>query len=569
MSKNNAVYWVVSEVGSRNAGYRVRVAPLAKALENSGISVKVLSLGDFVGSIAEIAKHASLVIIAKPGESITYLCIKYLMLNRVAVLLDLFDNYFAWSPLIERRKIYWQWLRAIEACSGVIVSTSFLAETVRKLSTAGIHLVSDPWPDVDGLNADAISSGGKWDNPEQIDLLWFGINGNPYYYAGLEDLLSWIGVIGHIRDRIVTKFPVRLTICTKRVPAVEQALLFFRSEGINTRFIEWSEDICNELLHSSHVVLIPTNQSGFSLSKTHNRCSDSIVRQCLVLASPGGPYKEIPGAVFRDVDALCRMLADFDPERIKASLKASIEYLAHTYSLASHSTALASYILNVPKPKEQAASSRLLSPPPVLIVGGTNSTTVKLSRTLSYLTAGFEGTRLKLNYDFFLVVCSDENSSLMLHLSDPAWKAVQRLMAMDVDIDWIDENHCRQDGMTIEKNEEDKTLRLIIPELSPLIQKVGHLRAIGDGYDELHRQMLDVNIEILTVVFKRLGFTELDLAADDPGWGWEGFARHAAPSLASAVQGLRKTWQEYRGNERLLGEPSVPVVTNGESHGAC
>ena len=131
-----------------------------------------------------------------------------------------------------------------------------------------------------------------------------------------DDLLGWKEVLTFLKYKVCPRKRIRLTVCSNYSPAAEVILARFRDVGIEVIFKEWSEQSANALLDSAHLVLLPTNLSGFSLSKTHNRCSDALARNCLVLCSPRGPYKDIPGAVFSEIDPLVRMLDVSDKKKI-------------------------------------------------------------------------------------------------------------------------------------------------------------------------------------------------------------------------------------------------------------
>src|SRR5687767_6603291 len=110
------VYWAVAEVNPEIAGYRVRIVPLAKALEQYSIEPVIISFRELFGSVKEIAAKASAVIVAKPSTTEPYLCVKYLRSRGVRVLVDLCDNYLSWSPAVHARAVSQHWLRFLEHC---------------------------------------------------------------------------------------------------------------------------------------------------------------------------------------------------------------------------------------------------------------------------------------------------------------------------------------------------------------------------------------------------------------------------------------------------------------------
>jgi len=528
------IYWIVADVNTRNAGYRVRTLPLANALAAHSIHIAILSMKDFHANILKIAIDAAIVIVAKPGDSDSYLCMKYLKTNGVPVLVDLFDNYFSWSPALVKRGIPWHWLRAVELCAGICASTPTIAATVRSLGFENIQNVSDASPDeysafVPGLNFHA-----KWDAPEVLELLWFGISENPYFNAGIEDLISWIQVVSTLRTMLQSRYTVRLTLCTNRVSSVQDAIIYYAREGFDVRFEEWTEEGCTQLLSNSHVVLIPTNLSSFSRSKTHNRCSDSIWQQCLVLASANGPYNDIPGAVHTSLDTLTGTLLQLGHERIATQLNESAAFILTHHQVADQALGLAQLIQRAQKaPPHRSAAAAL---PPVLIAGEAMSiSTLKLSRKLDYLSAGIADSAVNGNFDFLLTAVDADNDTLTLRISEK----VTALFISGSNVFSLDDLGGRAWTMRQEGNAE--YLIISMPEHHSLLRRYVHLHAIRHAHGDLVEQWFEVAIELGIRGLHRLGFSAIEFGAADGG-GWQSWLKLCGMHLEKHVSQLRLQW---------------------------
>jgi hypothetical protein len=539
-----SVYWVVAQVDPKIAAYRVRTVPLAKALGQYSIEPVIISFPQLFDSVEEIAAKASAVIVSKPGTTEHYLCVKYLRSRGVRVLADLCDNYFSWSPAVHAHAVSQHWLRCLEHCSGICASTPAIAETVRKLGVRDICLVTDPVSrgtprtDIDGT-----SLSPKWSNPEQVELVWFGISDNPCYQAGLDDLISWSRAVSRIRTRL-SRWRLRLTICTNRAPAVEAAMLWFRNEGINVRFVAWTQDGCDELLNAAHVALIPSNLGGFSLSKTHNRCSDSLSRECLVLASPQGPYRDIPGAVYRDVEALCDDLDQMDRTRIASQLAASYAYLSNTYVLTEQARKLADFILGAGTPHPGVHPDVQCNPPPVLI-GASEvkmARTVTLAKKLGYLSAGHVENGRKVNFDFTLVSTDSAEATVTIVLSEDGKQAVEN----------ITRGRVHNSGFRIVTSGGTTRIIVELGESRSLLADSDLMSSLVSMHPDWSSRMVDLNVAIIIAALRQLGFGEFEVAASNKG-GWEGYLHNADPNLVKSSRNLHQLWRKYQSNELEMG----------------
>lgn len=531
---NKKIYWVVAEVNTRNAGYRIRTLPLVKSLATHGLHVELVSMKEWHTEIRAISEAAAVVIVSKPTDSDSYLCMNYLKENGIKVIVDLFDNYFSWSPALYRRGVPWEALRAVQISSDICTSTPAIAETVRALGFKNIHHVSDAAPSHYETIASSSTIHRKWESPDVIELLWFGISDNPYFYAGIEDLLSWINVVATLQNSL-RLFKVRLTICTNRVPAVQDAIMYFVREGINVRFEEWTEQGCAELLDNTHVVLIPTNLSVFSRSKTHNRCSDAIWRQCLVLVSPEGPYNGIPGAVYKSVESIALSLKNINTELIVEQLNESSDYISTHHKVADQANRLVELIEYSPKPLSQNGQ-KAAQLPPILLAGSTMSiTTLKLSRKLNYLSIGIASSAINANFDLLLTKTDPVLKTITLQLSEKCTRYfIEGTSVFSLDDlgtqDW-----------TVVRDNEVTILTITMPDLTQQLERLSALQAIRHAHGDLSEQLFDVASELAIRALHRLGFKTIEYGSND-GAGWQTWFKLCGQHLQKHTSLLRAQW---------------------------
>lgn len=542
------IYWIVADVDVRNAGYRIRTLPIAHALVVQGCRIEILSIKDFYENILKIAVDAAVVIVAKPGDSDSYLCMKYLKTKGVPVIVDLFDNYFSWSSALVKRGTPWHWIRTLELSSGICASTPIIDATLRSLGFENIQNVSDAAPDNYRSVVPAVNVHAKWDAPKVLELLWFGISENPYFNAGIEDLISWIQVVCGLRTMLQRRYIIRLTLCTNRVSAVQDAVIYYTREGFDVRTEEWTEEGCEKLLSESHVVLIPTNLSAFSKSKTHNRCSDAIWRQCLVLASANGPYKDIPGAVHTSLDTLTHTLLEMDHETIAIRLNDSATFISTHYQVTDQAHSLAQLIQKTRKALQHRSATAAL--PSVLLAGEAMSiSTLKLSRKLNYLSAGIAGSAVNGNFDFLLSEADADNNTLTFKISGK----VTALFITGSNVFALDDlgGH----AWTVRQEGDVNYLTISMPENHELIQRYLHLSAIRHAHGELGKQWFELAVELGICALHRMGFSAIEFGAADGG-GWESW-------LTLCGQHLEK----YTSQLRLQWAPSAGIVEAAQSSG--
>lgn len=555
MTQMSTIHWFVSELDPKNAGYRVRTLPLVAELRAQGETVEVHNISALPQAVGNIGAQARAVVISKPADSVTDLCMRRFSALGVPVVIDLFDNYFSWSAAAEQKQIHWQWLRALNGASMVISSTDFLKEVICTLTDKPVLRVSDLVPVFPAYCMTSEWLSIKWERPPCIELLWFGISGNPYYQAGLEDLVRWAEVLRDMTTRLDGCATVRLTVCTNRVPAVAAVLKTLRAHQVDTRYVEWTIAACEALLDSSHVALLPTNLSGFSLSKTHNRCSEALTRGCLVLSSARSPYEDLGGAVFNAPEALVDFLRQATPENVGEQLAASAAALRSGQDLVAEVRQLRVALTAASKAPVPRATAKHAMPSPLILIAAA-------------LLPGL-GTQLQ-KMDVMIAACMDEPALAAcdfhfdsactgadppaLVLSERALNAIEEQLQLDVNADIVQSgaySEVRLDSWILQVHGQARRLVVVQGLPAELLKRFAEAQA-GARQGDL---ALEARVDVMTRVLWRLGLKALSFGGDGVR-GWQAFADQADPELAAMAGRLREQWIRFEGREFAWGRPS-------------
>jgi hypothetical protein len=557
--KSGSLLWVVADTLSTNAGFRIRAVPLMNALRQRGLSVQAMTYAELQTQLLELMPKVSAVVLSKPNDSTSYLCMRAFLDQGVPVAVDVFDNYLSWSPALAHRQLHWQWLRTLASASLVLTSTAYLQQVIATLHRGPLLRVPDPLPRIAASSPEAALAAAKWATPPQpLELLWFGIANNGLYSVGLEDLIDWRSTFVALRRAFAHRGGVRLTLCTNRVALLDATLVMLRSEGVTTRFVEWSEQACSELVAQAHVVLLPTNLSGFSLSKTHNRCSDALARRCLVLASPHGPYSTLGGAAFLRAAELVAFVerARSAPHIVDEAIAASLDCLSQDCQLQDNAARLHA-ALSAAEPAPARPHT-----PRVLIVARARLETVKLSRRLGYLTAGFADSVIQANLDFTLHVAATEPALAKIQMSEKGWASLKASVFRRVQMDLAESaTHlvCRSGGWHVVIDKAGLCCRVIQLPDAGLAAALRVAKSLSTQSVHQVDRWYESAVELLVRLLTEFGLPGQEFASEEGG-GWRAFARFADPGLETSAQQLQAFWQAHADCELAWGAPTSEVV---------
>jgi hypothetical protein len=543
--------WFVSEVDPRNAGYRVRTLPIVEAVRRRGVAVTVRPLSELPGRVDAAMKEVSAIVVAKPADTMAALAMRRFATCGKPVVVDLFDNYFAWSPSLVRKQVQWQWLRALSNASLVMTSGPFLRDVVSSITDLPVLTVGDAVPSP--VSVEAVNA--KWPVRRRLRLAWFGISANPYFAAGIEDLAFAAPMIRQLLLRLPEALQTQLVVCTNRTPAVEPALAMLRTYGIEAVFEDWTDAGCDRLLRDSHVALLPTNAGAFALAKTHNRCSDALVRGCLVLASPSGPYGDIGGGVYSSLDALLEALLVSDPGRVLEDTGKSLDVLGRRNDTERQVDALLQRLRGLGRATGSSrAGAESIGDSAALIAGRTRPDPVKQCRSWNYLTVGHDDSGLAMNYDFRLLAMQAPEAPVAFALGDRACTQVEAMLAAQAEMDLRDTTGgVRASGGGWCLRLERDPGRLVVEQGLPSLLLSQLYRAQregrGNGQGDAATRWYDAHVAAASRVLRRIGVTTVELATDDEG-GWEPFAEIARPELGRMAERLRAHWVRHAACER-------------------
>jgi hypothetical protein len=550
--KAGPLLWVVADMSPANAGFRIRTEPIVNALRARGQAVETVTYQDLLARMPAEASRVSAVVLSKPNDSTAMLAMRAFQERGIPVAVDVFDNYLSHSPGVVHRELHWQWVRMLEAADLVLTSTPFLEQVVGTVRKGPILRMADPLPQLAPDTEESRLAKQKWPRSGRLKLIWFGMPSNGVYPVGLDDLVAWRQTLDALRTRFARLGGIELTLCTSRGAALDATVMSFRREGIPTRFVEWTEATCSRLVADSHVVLLPTNLSGFSLSKTHNRCSDALIRGGLVLASPDGPYRTLGGAVCTSVEALLAQLvqADRDPTWIESATASSLARLQDECDLARNAARL----------HKALDLNREISPPNetprVLLVARARIESVKLSRRLGYLTAGFTDGLVKATLDMSLQSGPAPGVWARVQLSANGWQMLQRAVTQNPDLDVAsNDTHldCRFRGWHLLFNKAAVQLDVLqIPDPA-LTADLAVLHLLSVNAPQQVSRWYDIQVDLLTRLLRILGLDRVDFATEEGG-GWRAFARHADPMLEQSMNQLERMWDRHGHCERDWGQ---------------
>lgn len=289
--------WVVEDSSPTNAGITIRIKPVIKRLRSQGIEVSLVTFKDIVGSLlnasGDLAKGTYL--FSKPHKYEYLACMLALQNLGYRVGIDIFDNYYSESDALREFGVQSIWKNILREADFCIFSTPYLLKYASSLriDSKYMYVIGDPvYPDwYDPLK---IKTSTKWEQffreQSHIDVIWFGIDSNPYFSAGISDIFC---NISRLREFLLypswffnKKITHKIYICTRDTLRSRKLVTELYKIGINVEFVQWSNNVCTQLLEDSHAVFLPTNNNDFVLSKTHNRLVEALSHNCLVYVSP-------------------------------------------------------------------------------------------------------------------------------------------------------------------------------------------------------------------------------------------------------------------------------------------
>jgi hypothetical protein len=418
MSKKNEtkIIWVLEQISESNAGYKVRTKPITDALNNYGFSIDIIQLSDFIANYQTLKSSYEIVVFSKLYKDIALLLASDLKKSGKILVLDLFDNYLTYSPSSLARGLQRRMATIVSLANGVIASTENMKQIVQKLGHQNVVHIGDPIQP--NLNGDQFLN--KWySSSNELIFTWFGISGNPFYNAGLMDLIESVRRIANLFRQLEPIYQCRLVICTNNNPEIVRVLEVMRSHSIPTSFQLWEVETFETLMSQTHCVLIPTNKTPFVMAKTHNRASTALMSGCLVLVDDHPEYNQLVPHVYQNWSSCSSDLLTLKKEQIIEKVKKAQDFLISFYSPDKLANQLAIFLRDQLIQNKKNLNDNKSSPShlwPIFIVGKNSSgPEIKLGRRLNYLCVGSKLLNPNLNYDLEFNINKDGLLEIILN----------------------------------------------------------------------------------------------------------------------------------------------------------
>lgn len=215
------------------------------------------------------------------------------------IYLDLCDNHFFYktpAPSVIKRAD--QLRQAIEVVDTVVTASGYLAEVVRaEAPTARVSVIGDlveppkrhsivealkhpfSFAQLQALHT-SLNRLGKHKNTR---LVWFGNHGSGYVDGGMSDLET----IRPYLENLHRERPISLTIISNSRPKYQSLTKEWK---IPTFYLPWNKAFFSEALNIHGVSVIPIQQNPFTMAKTCNRVTTSLVHGLNVIADPIPSY---------------------------------------------------------------------------------------------------------------------------------------------------------------------------------------------------------------------------------------------------------------------------------------
>ncbi|MFI8983283.1 hypothetical protein [Ectopseudomonas khazarica] len=120
---------------------------------------------------------------------------------------------------------------------------------------------------------------------KRFRMIWFGNHGSKFVDGGMADLLS----IRDVLEELSSRFPVSLTVVSN---SEEKYRALISNWSVPTFYRPWNRHTFPVIAALHNVSVIPIVFNPFTLAKTSNRVSTSLINGLKVVADPIPSYKE-------------------------------------------------------------------------------------------------------------------------------------------------------------------------------------------------------------------------------------------------------------------------------------
>lgn len=533
MSEQSKWYWVLHDISEKNAGLNVRTKPIVNELQKSFCAVLIVSTDQIIKMVMEnkVPEDVAGFVFAKPNKSSSALLMTHLSANGYPIVIDLFDNYFSYSKWSCQFGIPYLWMQNLYLADAVIVSTPVIKERISSLRpTVPLIHVCDPLPwvsETEILSFPEIRL-EKWQGqPLKRKLLWFGIASNPWYQAGLTDLIKWLPLMKKLYARRPLNTEIELVICSNETANMLNVVMQYQQAEIPTRFVAWSEQACADELQSAHCVLLPTGTSEFSCSKTHNRLSEAINNRCIVLTTSISPYESFMGGVVHsNLQTVEKLLFETETATLNSLFEQTESTLEKHHPFVEQTKNLAKQLTSKLVSKHQSASLPAAYPFKFVIMAAqADGMVAKIARKMRYLIVGYSSNQVRVTYDFYLESVEPKSQMAMISCSALGKEVLESLK------------------LQLTPGDQPNLFSLPLPaECVDLAEKLFLYYQFSNEHKNIYSEISKLSTMILISLLGKEN-SEIFLA-DDLGVCWPAYIKNYANYLAKPIQKLELTWKK-------------------------
>ncbi len=269
-----------------SASYRIRCLLVCKELSRENIPISIYKKND---------KPPKVLLLSKRYDEKT---IKHAMFLRekygTKIIIDICDNHFIHDNH-NRRALF---KRAICMSDIVIASTEYLAEIIKKecdkkisIYTIDDYIEKPYYPNIfesilsiKDLLFYYILKYKLFIFKKSKKMIWFGAHQGGYGESGMQDLLKIKEIMEEMKEEKIT-----LTVISN---SYEKYLKIVKEWKIRTFYLPWSVITFSKALNLHDIALIPINKNQFTMSKTANRVTTSLIHDLQVIADEIPSYKK-------------------------------------------------------------------------------------------------------------------------------------------------------------------------------------------------------------------------------------------------------------------------------------
>lgn len=298
-SKKHIHYWPHT-TNSNIASFRIRCKIIAKELKAQGC---IVTYG------FSLPRSLNTLILSKRYNRKTLeQALKLKQQTGCEILLDICDNHFMYDEKsINRVDNVVQLKEAISQVDGIIASSIYLKQIIQDEcgKDTSVTIIGDyvEQPHYVGgfisvLNirqrlqlARINSFFQKKSNSLHHRIIWFGNHAGSYHEAGMGDLLK----VKNIIERLAEHFPITLTVVSNSREKFNELI---QDWNMPTLYIEWNADLFSSILKLHGISIIPISKNPFTMAKTANRVTTSLVHGLQVIADEIPSYFPFGHSIF-------------------------------------------------------------------------------------------------------------------------------------------------------------------------------------------------------------------------------------------------------------------------------